>query len=294
MTAWLLRPCSSRRYLVIWRGVAALLGLRAALGPYRQLAGQPSELFQPVPFLSWLDHMPSAAVIGVVQVVGLGAAVAAFARPRSRWALLAAWSSLLVLAGLKTSLGKVLHNDLLLLCATVPFLLIPAPDPDAETDEASARRGLPVQTATAAIALVYFIIGFQKLRHSGLSWVTGDNMRWILYGGATNPRAPSTSPALFLAERAWLSHVLAAGTLVLELGFPAVLLWDRMRTSVAVSAAAFHGGTWLVLGLDYWAWAAVDLILLIPWDRLMIRQSPPRARDGPARRRSAPRAQSPR
>jgi hypothetical protein len=285
VTDWLLRPCSRLRYLTVWRGLAALIGLRAALGPYRQLAGQPAALFQPVPFLSWLPRMPSATVIGVVQILGVAGALVAIARPRSRSGLLLAWTSLLVLAGLKTSLGKVLHNDLLLLCAAAPFLLTPAPD--ARTEEAAIRRGLPVQTATAAIALIYFVVGVQKLRHSGLAWVTGDNMRWILYGAAATPRAPSTAPALFFANRAWLSHVLAAGTLGLELGFVAVLFRDRLRTPMALAAVAFHGMTWLLLGLDYWAWAVADLIVLVPWDQLARRTAPSRA-TAPALEHSPP------
>ena len=68
--------------------------------------------------------MPSAWVIGALQVIGAIAAVAG-RRPApartSRSPL--AWASLLVLAGLKDSLGKILHNDVLLLLAAVPFLM---------------------------------------------------------------------------------------------------------------------------------------------------------------------------
>ena len=263
MTAWLTRPCTGKRYLQVWRGLATVIALRCALGPYRELAGQPAALFRPVPFLRSLHHMPGTTAIAAVQVVGVVAAIIAIVRPRTWWALLVAWASLLVLAGLKTSLGKILHNDLLLIFATVPFLLTPAGD--AEGEQSSPRFGLPVQTATAVVALVYFIIGLQKLRHSGLAWVTSDNIRWVLYGGATSGNPPSPAPARFLADQAWATHVIAAGTLGIELGFPLVLLSDRVKRTWAVLAVGLHAATWGLLGLDYWAWAAVDLIVLIDW-----------------------------
>ena len=284
MTAWLMRPVTRGRYLIVWRGMAVLLAARAALGPYRQLADQPSALFRPVPFLSWLDGIPSAGVIAAIQVLAVAGAIVAVLRPRSRWALLTAWGGLLVLAGFKTSLGKILHNDLLLLFAAVPFLLAPAPDPDGDPSERDARFGLPVQTAAAVIALVYFVIGVQKLRHSGLAWVTGDNIRWVLYAGAASGNPPSPTPARFLADRAWMTHLVAAGTLAIELGFPLALVANRVAIAFAFGACAIHLATWVLLGLDYWAWALVVLLVFVDWDaivrsrRAVAAGSPPRTR----------------
>ena len=53
-------------------GLALVLAWRIAGGPFRELSDQPDALFQPVRLVSWLDGVPSVAVIAAVQVVGLG------------------------------------------------------------------------------------------------------------------------------------------------------------------------------------------------------------------------------
>ena len=57
--------------MVVHVGLSALIGLRIVLGSYRQLADTPPALVDPVPFLGWLDRMPSAEVIVGIQVVGV-------------------------------------------------------------------------------------------------------------------------------------------------------------------------------------------------------------------------------
>jgi hypothetical protein len=266
LDAWLFGEEAGRRLWVCTTGLAAVMAVRIALGPYRQLADQPAALFRPVPFLRLLPAMPPLWVIVSLQAVGVVAAVLATAGWRRSGTFALAWTCLLVLAGLRGSLGKILHNDVLLLLAAVPFLAAPAV---ARWDRTrSARYGWPVRTALVVVAGGYFFAGLAKLRFSGLAWVTGDNMRFILYDGARGGRAPSPSIALFVADRAWLAHVVAGALLALELTFPAVLVWPRARPTFAAGAAAVHVGTWLTLGLDYWAWIATVVIVLVDWDAL--------------------------
>lgn len=263
---WLFGPGTPRALVAVRAGLAAIIGVRIALGPYRGLAGQPSALFRPPPLLSWLPSMPPLWVIVALQLIGFAAAVAAVAGRRVAVTFPIAWVSLLVLAGCKDSLGKVLHNDVLLLLAAVPFLLAPA---DARWDDGtpSLRYGWPVRTATVVIAGAYFATAMQKLVHSGPAWVTSDNMRWILYSAASSGRAPTRDVALFIADRAWLAHVAAAGLLGIELLFPIVLVVRRARPTFILAAVALHIGTWLTLGLDYWGWALTVAVVLWDWDR---------------------------
>jgi hypothetical protein len=111
---------------------------------------------------------------------------------------------------------------------------------------------------------VLFRSGQRKLTISGIDWVTSDNMRWILYGGA-NGKAKVPEVALFIADRPWLSHLAAAAVLGFELAFPLLLLHRRTRPAIVAVAFAFHGGTWLALGLDYWKYAFVVTLLLVDW-----------------------------
>ena len=260
--AALVAPGSAHRLAAVRAGLAAVIALRVATGPYSQLAGQPAALFRPPPFLSWLPAMPPVEVLVALQVLGTAAALAAAAgwRPGRTFAL--AWLTLLVLAGLRGSLGKVLHNDLLLLLAAVPVLLAPA-DARLGDRRSSARWGWPVRGALAVVAVVYLACGVQKLRYSGLSWVTGDNVRWILRAGAATGRAPTDELAQLVADRAWLAHGVAAAVLGFELAAPLLLAWSRARPLFVAGAALLHTGTWLTLGLDYWGWAlAVAVIAL--------------------------------
>lgn len=254
----------TRRFELASRGLAALIALRVALGPYRALAGQPEELFRPVWFLRPLDGMPSAEVFVALQVVGTAAAVYAVVgrRSRPRWgAFIGAWLAFLVLAGLRSSLGKILHNDVLLLVAAVPFLVTPDGD-----DETRCRQA--IRAAMAVLASAYFFAGLAKLRHSGLGWVTGDNMRYILTWGAVDGRAHFDGWALWVADRAWLSTLSAAGILGLELGAPVAIGVRALRPAFVGAAAALHVATWFLLGLDYWAWIGAVAVVLVDWSRV--------------------------
>jgi hypothetical protein len=262
---WLFAPGSARTLAIVRTAMVALIGLRIAVGPYRALAGQPASLFHPPPFLTWLPSMPPVGVIVAVQVVGVAAAVLALARRRPAVTFAAAWLSLLVLAGLKDSLGKILHNDVLLLLAAVPFLLAPTEArPDDHTR--SSRYGWPVRAAMVVIAGAYFTAGVEKLVHSGPAWVTGDNMRWILYQAAASGRAHTRDVALAIADMPWAAHVVAAGILMTELSSPLILVARRFRPVFVGLAVVLHIGTWLTLGLDYWGWAVTVAIVLWSWD----------------------------
>lgn len=257
----------TRRFELVSRGLAVLIAVRVAFGPYRALAGQPEELFRPVWFLRVLDGMPSAAVFVALQVFGTAAAAYAVVgrRGRARWAaFVVGWLGFLVLAGLRSSLGKTLHNDVLLLLAAVPFVVTPdRPDSD---DEGRCRSA--VHAAMAVVAAAYFFAGLAKLRHSGLAWVTGENMRYILTWGAVDGRARFDGWATWVADRAWLSTLSAAGILGMELGAPVAIGVRTLRPVFVGAAAGLHLATWFLLGLDYWAWIGTVAVVLVDWTRV--------------------------
>ena len=257
-------PETGRRLVFVHSALAVLIALRVGLGPYRELAKLPDALFDPVPVLGFLSSMPSASVIVGLQVVGVVAALLAAARrwPRATFAI--AWVCYLVLAGLRGSRGKVLHNDLLLLWTSAVFLLAPV-RASWRDREPSREHGWPVRTAIVVTALIYFFAAYHKLRRSGVDWVTGDNMRYILRWGPAigEPALPSVSDRI--ADSPLASHLTAAMLLGVELAFPLVIWWRWLRPWLALAAAGLHVGTWFLLGLDYWAWALAVPILLVDW-----------------------------
>ena len=121
------------------------------------------------------------------------------------------------------------------------------------------------------IALAYLLVGLQKLRYSGIDWATSDNLRWILYASSDTQGAPNHL-ALFVADRAWLAHLLAAGTLVLEIGFPLCLFFPRLRWLFVPGVVAMHLGIGLAMHLDYSAQALSVIIVFVNWPLLIDRR----------------------
>lgn len=261
-------PETAARLTVAYVGLSVVIGLRIVLGSYRQLADTPAVLVDPVPFLAWVDQMPSAQVFVALQLVGGLGALAAVLRRNPRLGFAVAWVCYLVLAGLRGSRGKVLHNDLLLLWVSAPFLLAPV---KVDLRDRVARRGYgwPIRVATVVLVLIYFFAGYHKLRRSGLDWVTGDNMRYVMLWGPSIGHAAWESMARWVGEQIWVARASALFILGVEITFPLVLVWRRLQPLYALGAVFLHVTTWLVLGLDYWAWALAVPLLLVDWPALV-------------------------
>jgi hypothetical protein len=263
-------PETAARLVLVHAGLSALIGVRIVAGSYRQLADTPAALVDPVPFLDWLDRMPSAEVFVAIQVVGGLAALAAVLRRHPRAAYAVAWVCYLVLAGLRGSRGKVLHNDLLLLWASAPFLLAPA-EVDRRDPAPRRRYGWPIRTSIVIIALVYCLAGYHKLRRSGPSWAYSDNMRYVALWGPSIGSPGWPGLARWVGENVWVSRASGVFILGLELSFP-VVIWVRwLRVWYALAAVVLHITTWLLLGLDYWAWAITVPLVLIDWPAVAAR-----------------------
>ncbi|HEU4396533.1 MAG TPA: hypothetical protein VFU54_01690 [Actinomycetota bacterium] len=297
LEAWLFGPGDPRRLAAVRIGLCGLLAVRLAIGPYAELASQPAALFRPISFLRLLDRMPPRGLVLAVQALALACAVLAAAGLWTRVVLPLAWTAAVPLVAMTSSLGKVVHNDVLLLLCLVPLL----PAPAGAAWSLDARRagppggrkapprtppgvafGWPVRTAMVVVAGAYFFSGLAKLLHAGPGWVTGGNLRWVLY--ASSDQQPAPNPyALFVADRPVLAHLLAAVTIAVELGFPLVLWRPRLAWLFLPAALALHAGIWLAMRLDYSAMAATALVVLVDWPRVTARLRPgaPRARAGP-------------
>lgn len=257
-------PETAARLMVVHVGLSALIGVRIVAGSYRQLADTPTALVDPVPFLGFLDRMPSASVFVAIQVIGGLAALAAVLRRRPQLAFAVAWVSYLVLAGLRGSRGKVLHNDLLLLWVSAPFLLAPAAI-DLRDRVARRRYGWPIRIAIVITALIYFFAGYHKLRRSGPSWAYGDNMRYVALWGPSIGSSGWKELAQWTGEHVWVSRASGVFILGFELAFPVVVFVPRLRVLFALGAVFLHVSTWFLLGLDYWAWALTVPLVLVDW-----------------------------
>lgn len=238
--------------------LAVVLGTRLALSPFAAAVGQPDALWHPRGTGLVFASPPPVAVVVGLQLVGVAGAALHLWR-RRLLPLVVAWGCLLLLAGLRTSLGKILHNDVLLVLAAGPLLLAGS-RPDAD----EARTGL--DCAAAIVLLSYLSTAWWKLLHAGPAWAFSDNLRWSLAAGRGGSHAPGLSG--WLVDRPSICVVLACGILALELGAPLLWLRPRLTPAWVAAAALLHGGTWLVLGLDYWAHLATVSLVLLPWARM--------------------------
>lgn len=286
---WLFAPGDPRRLAAVRIGLCSVLALRLLRDVYVELAGQDPALFRPVSFMRLLPGMPPRGLVMALQVAGVAAAVLAAVGLRSRLTLPLAWGCGALLLGMASSLGKVAHNDVIVLACLIPLLAAPvgeawsvdaalarrARNPSLHTP---ARHGWPVRTAMVVVAGAYFFTGLAKLVLSGPAWVLTDNMRFILYADS-DARAVPNEVALFIADRPWLAHAVAAATLLLEVTFPLVLWRPRAAWLYVPGAILLHAGIFLAMRLDYWAWVATLLVVFVDWpavaDRLGSRAGRP-------------------
>jgi len=259
-------PGSAHRVACVRTALVVVIGLRLISHQWWSLSGRPAELFRPVPIVSWLATVPSAWLLVAVEVVGLTAVVLCVMKRWPRITFVLAWASLLFLAALHSSSGKIMHNEVLLLLACVPLMFAPGGARVWDRRETVAS-GWPPRLALIVVALVYFMTGLEKLMNSGRDWVASDNLSWVLYAGAQSDA--SVLPALAIAiAGTWLPPVIAGLSLTLELAAP-VLLWGRRtRYLFAAGIVGMHVGIGLLIGLDYSAWALTVIVLVFPWDQL--------------------------
>jgi len=281
---WIFSSGSAERLAALRIGLCSVLALRLTRTVYVHLAAQPRALFRPLSFMKFFSAMPPRLPVLIVQIIGVAAAAAAAFGWRTRATLPLAWGAGVFLNGMTTSLGKVVHNDVLLLLCLFPLVFAASADVwslDSRTGRTHrgdpSRYGWPVNTAMIVVAGAYFFAGFAKLVNSGPGWVTGGNMRWILYI-ASDARPVPNSLALFIAEHTWLAHLVAGGSLLMELTLPIVLFWKRARPVYIAAAAIFHIGIWLTIGLDYWPQPMTVGIVLIDWPAVVARVRLARAR----------------
>jgi hypothetical protein len=270
-------PEAPARLVVIQGGFMVFFAARLLVEPPHRLTPQPSGLFRPVPMIGFLDRMPPRALVLAAEVVVVLAVLAWFLVGRSpswrahgrRIAYVTAWVLFVLLATLPASRGKIWHRDLLLIWGSAPLLLAPT-DVSFRDRKPSRRAGWPVGSSIAFLSVAYFSTGFQKLRASGLEWIFSDNLQWALYWGRVRGDPPPWRDlAFFIADRTWLSQLSAAFIVLFELLFFLVLFFPRTRPVFVLGAWAFHVGTYLMLGLDYWFYAFVVTLVLVNWPPLI-------------------------
>lgn len=127
----------------------------------------------------------------------------------------------------------------------------------------------PVRAVWLMLALIFFAAGVSKLRHSGLEWIFSDNMSIMLIQHHYHlPNAdPLVSWGLALAQYKWLTWLLAAQTVVLEVSYPLALFSRRVRWVIVPGVFLMQVGIRVLLGPTFSQFLICNLFW-VPWDRV--------------------------
>lgn len=166
------------------------------------------------------------------------------------------------LLGIPSFFGKVLHMDHGLVMMVLVLAAAPCGDALSIDRWLATRRGrprpgpsgiytLPLRLCWLLLGTVYLFPGLWKVYDNGDLWLNGQRLLWELYdewGHRTYLRPPAR-----IDTYPWLLKLLGTATLVFEVGFFFAVFSRRGRVLAALSAAAFHAGVRLFLGIKFYA-----------------------------------------
>ncbi|MGD8825213.1 MAG: HTTM domain-containing protein [Myxococcales bacterium] len=216
--------------------------------------------FQPVGLLRWLEHPLHPAVYQTFVAAAVLTSVlfllgAAYRLTAPLFAL-----CLGVVLTYANCWGAVLHTDNLWLMHVWVLALAPAADAHSfdhrnqPVPPAHFKYGWAVRLMCWICVLTYFLAGLAKLKNSGLAFVEGDslrnfvamdNVRKIELGSVHSPLA-----AVALSSSSAF-QVLAAGSLLLELLAPLVMLQRKVAKTWAVAMWCFHVGVLALMAIVF-------------------------------------------
>lgn len=244
-------------------GLFAFVYIAVRLRYFADLSRHDASQLEPVGVARLLTAPLPAWVTWAIALAALGLAAAFVAGRRLAVTAPLFFATLLWITTYRSSFGKVLHSENLLVLHVGVLALVPAfrtRSGEAETDEAERTTGderaagATLRTMSILTVLTYFVAGVAKLRSGGGAWLSGDalgdwlafdTLRKIELGSVHSPLAP-----LLLSHRALLA-VLATFTLVVELGAPLALLSRRAGRVWSALAWAFHVGILATMAIGF-------------------------------------------
>ena len=242
-----------------------------------QWAYWPRDAWKPVWFVGLIGPLPSAttlSVVGIVWKVSLIVAALGLFRLVSLGVALVLSAYVLGLTG-----SFVKDNYDVGLPVIMLFVLWVARSTDAfSLDAVIARRRSrtrpspsseytwPIALGRVLLALAFFTAGIAKLRHSGLDWITSDSLRWLLTEQQYTHNAP-LDWASAVANHPLLCHLLATGTVALEVSYPLALFATPLRPWIVLGTIGLQLGIHLLMGINYLAFLAVNVVW-VDWEAL--------------------------
>lgn len=246
----------------------------------------PERFYRPVGLFDWLNlPVLRADALRAMEVAWWFALLFAAAGFFTRASTVAALLLGAYLLGLPNNFGKVGHGDQL----TVLIMLILAlsrcgdavsidallarrstpasPAPPARSPARSGEYHWPVRMVWVLMAAIFCSAGTTKLLRVGPAWVTSDSFAITLQQAHYGLNRPPTNFGLRVAQVPWLCHVIAGGSLLLELAFPLALLGRRPRAIIVPAALAMQLGIGLMMGIWFTPFLFGHLFF-VPWKHI--------------------------
>jgi len=137
-------------------------------------------------------------------------------------------------------------------------------DTSRQRPQVSGEYTWPVRAVWLMFALIFFAAGVSKLRHSGLEWIFSDNMANTLLRAQFEEM--SVVPwGFYLAQHQWLTQLLAAATIAIEVGYPLALFSRRARWIIVPGVFSMQVGISILLGVTFSSFLICNLFW-VRWD----------------------------
>lgn len=241
-------------------GAYAAIYVAARARYFADLSALDPAAYAPVGLMHLFRAPPPPWLHAAVTGGAIASSVAFTAGARFRASAPAATLSLFWIFSARSSFGKVLHTENLLLLHVA--LLAVAPSAAAWSVDAarraepaaSPRYGWPLRAIALVTVLTYFVAGVAKLRTGGVEWLSGrplaewltwDAVRKIELGSLSSPLAP-----LLASHPSWTA-ALAVLTVAIEVGAPVALLSRRVAVAWVLLAWAFHAGVLATMAIGF-------------------------------------------
>ncbi|MDX1904809.1 MAG: HTTM domain-containing protein, partial [Thermonemataceae bacterium] len=224
-------------FLQIWLSV---VWAYESLTWYKSLLrlGKASAFYEPYFLLKIFDFPSETTLFWLFGALYL-LLVLSFVPKISVWAWSTAVILLLILQGFLYGFGKIDHTYTTWAYVSTIFLFLLQEKNKSETNETNAWA---LRLMQVVIAMVYLQTGIEKLLIGGLNWFEPATMQ-------THLLAHPTTIGLFLANSELICVLMSIFVMVLEIGFPLILFYPKLKIPILLMGLAFHTGTFVLLGV---------------------------------------------
>ena len=115
-------------------------------------------------------------------------------------------------------------------------------------DEPSRNGAWAIRAIQVALAALYFLSGYSKLRAVGIDWIWGDTLRQAIQDKGSS--GETTALGYFVLRQEWMLIAFQAVAFTWELFFPLVFI-RRLRAPILIVGILFNIGLWTTVKIEF-------------------------------------------